>query len=250
MHRLNGKVALVTGAGQGLGEAIARRFAAEGAVLVLADINEDAIRALAQELPDASAMVLDVTSESDWNKLAEAIQAEHGKLDILVNNAGIFRLSALRDTSLEQYMAVINTNQTGCFLGMRAAAMVMGEGGSIVNISSTQGLEGLRGGTAYVASKFAIRGMTKVAALELAASGIRVNSVHPGAMATTMMQAGLDSIAEATPEHSPLDDLPISRAADPTEIANLVLFLASDEASYCTGSEYVADGGMLAGPTY
>ncbi|HUH38266.1 MAG TPA: glucose 1-dehydrogenase [Spongiibacteraceae bacterium] len=250
MTRLAAKVALITGAGRGLGEAIARRFAAEGARLVLTDIDGAAVQAVARSLPAAIGIQHDVSQEAGWQQVVEQAQTTYGGLDILVNNAGVFRLEPLLDTRLEDYQKVIAINQTGCFLGMKTAAplMIKNGGGSIVNISSAQGIEGLRGAGAYVASKFAVRGMTKVAAIEFAEHGIRVNSIHPGAIATDMSAAGLDKFATDKPWRSPIDDLLIRRRAEPAEIAALVLFVASDEASYSTGSEFCADGGMMAGP--
>ncbi|MAG33826.1 MAG: 3-alpha-hydroxysteroid dehydrogenase [Deltaproteobacteria bacterium] len=247
--RLEGKIALVTGAGRGLGEAITRRFSLEGATVYAADIDHDAAKKLATECSGAIPFAHDVAREESWKSVLEAIERSQGRLDILVNNAGVFQMKPLLETSLVDYRRIIDINQQGCFLGMReGAALIKRTGGAIVNISSTQGFEGLRGASSYVASKFAVRGMTKVAALELAEFGIRVNSVHPGAMKTSMAAEGLDVLKQAQSSHDPLDDLPLKRAAETEEVASLVLFLVSDEASYCTGGEYLADGGMLAGP--
>ncbi|MBW2267149.1 MAG: glucose 1-dehydrogenase [Deltaproteobacteria bacterium] len=249
--RLEGKIALVTGAGRGLGEAIARRFSLEGATVYAADIDHDAAKSLAADCPNVIAVAHDVAREESWQSVLADIAQAHGRLNILVNNAGVFQIKPLLETSLAEYRRIIDVNQQGCFLGMREGAGLIKEtGGAIVNISSTQGFEGLRGASSYVASKFAVRGMTKVAALELAEFGIRVNSVHPGAMNTAMMVEGFDAAEQTQPTRNPLDDLPLKRAAETAEVANLVLFLASDEASYCTGSEYLADGGLLAGPPF
>lgn len=250
MTRLAGKVALITGAARGQGAAEARRFVAEGAQVVIADVLEQEGRALAAELGDAARFQpLDVTSAEQWQTAVEVTVAHFGKLDVLVNNAAILRMAPLEHCSLEDYRQVIEVNQVGCWLGMKSvlAAMRQAGGGSIVNVSSTAGMEGVAYGTAYSASKFAVRGMTKSAALELGASGIRVNSVHPG---------GIDTAMARPPEMADFDPaqvykgLPIPRIGQPEEVANLVLFLASDESSYCTGSEFIIDGGMLAGSTF
>jgi 3alpha(or 20beta)-hydroxysteroid dehydrogenase len=247
MGRLTGKVALVTGAAGGQGAAEARLFAAEGARVVLADVIDEPGRKLAAELGSvASYEHLDVASERDWARVMAALMSAHGRLDVLVNNAGILRAAPLEHTSLDDYMAVIRVNQVGVFLGMRAAIdpMRASGGGSIINISSNAGMQGVQGVVGYVASKWAVRGMTKTAALELGRYGIRVNSVHPGAVDTPMI---------ATPEFEAVDrdglyrSLPIARMARPEEIARLVLFLASDESSYSTGAEFLADGGISAG---
>jgi len=248
--RVENKIALITGAGGGLGEAIARVLAKEGAKLVITDINETAVKAVAEEL-GAVGLAHDVANDEAWENAVAAAESHYGGLDILVNNAGIFDISPLVETTTEAYMRIINTNQLGCFLGMRTAIPQIKKrgGGSIVNISSTQGLEGLKGASAYVASKFAVRGMTKVAALEHGGDAIRVNSVHPGVMDTQMAARALESAADLE-QASPVDELPLKRPADPAEVANLVLFLASDESSYSTGSEFTADGGMRAGPRF
>jgi 3alpha(or 20beta)-hydroxysteroid dehydrogenase len=247
MGRLDGKVALITGAVGGQGAVEARLFAAEGARVVLADVIDEPGRKLAAELGAVARYEhLDVASEGDWSRVMASLMAAHGRLDVLVNNAGILRTSALEHTSLDDYMAVIRVNQVGVFLGMRAAVdpMRASGGGSIINISSNAGLQGVQGVIGYVASKWAVRGMTKTAALELGRYGIRVNSVHPGAVDTPMI---------AIPEFDSVDrgglyrSLPIPRMARPEEIARLVLFLASDESSYSTGSEFLADGGISAG---
>jgi 3alpha(or 20beta)-hydroxysteroid dehydrogenase len=247
MGQLDGKVVLITGAVGGQGAVEARLFAREGARVVLADVIDEPGRKLANEIgPAARYEHLDVSSERDWERVMAGVRSAYGRLDVLVNNAGILRASSIEHTSLEDYMAVIRVNQVGVFLGMRAAVAPMraAGGGSIVNISSNAGLQGVQGMLAYVASKWAVRGMTKTAALELGRYGIRVNSVHPGAVDTPMI---------ASPELEGVDrsalyrGLPIPRMARPEEIAQLVLFLASDQSSYSTGSEFVADGGISAG---
>src|SRR3954471_4511126 len=191
MGRLDGKVALITGAARGQGEAEARLFVAEGASGILGDVRDDAGEIVAKELGDRAAYVHhDVTREDDWAAIVEATHARFGRVDVLVNNAGVFRIVGMTNTTLEEYMRIVTINQVGTFLGMQAVAETMiGQGsGSIVNISSVAGLQGSPGTIAYTASKFAVRGMTKVAALELAPFGVRVNSVHPGLIDTTMLR--------------------------------------------------------------
>ena len=249
MGRLNGKVALICGGARGQGEAEARRFVAEGARVVLGDVLETECRAVVESLGEAArGLRLDVTQEEDWARAVATAQDSFGRLDVLVNNAGIVRTGFLEETSLADYRAVIEVNQVGTFLGMRAVVPAMREsgGGSIINISSNAGIEGVQGVIGYVASKWAIRGMTKTAALELGRYGIRVNSVHPGGVATPMI--GADDF-DSVDQDAVWSAQPIPRVGQPEEIANLVLFLASDESSYSTGSEFVADGGGLAGST-
>jgi 3alpha(or 20beta)-hydroxysteroid dehydrogenase len=214
------------------------------------DVLEKECAEVALELGEvARAVPLDVTSEASWERAVRETLAAFGKLDVLVNNAGILRTGSLESTSLEEYMAVVRINQVGVFLGMRAVVPAMREtgGGSIVNISSNAGMEGVEGVIGYVASKWAVRGMTKTAALELGHYGIRVNSVHPGAVDTPMI---------SSPDFDDVDKdavykaQPIPRVGQPEEIARLVLFLASDESSFSTGSEFIADGGGLAGHRY
>ncbi|MCU0310881.1 MAG: glucose 1-dehydrogenase [Acidimicrobiales bacterium] len=242
--RLAGKVALVTGAARGQGEAEARLFAAEGAQVVLADVLDAEGEAVAADIGPAARYVhLDVSREDDWRD-AMAVVAEIGPLSVLVNNAAILRFSAITDTSLEDYLRVIMVNQVGTFLGMKAAIGPMTEagGGSIVNISSIDGIGSKNSLVAYSSSKGAIRSMTKTAALELGQFGIRVNSVHPGGVFTPMNGDIAKDVFDAAHRQ-----LPLARSAMPEEIATMVLFLASDEASYCTGAEFVVDGGWLAG---
>lgn len=241
--RLDGKVALITGGARGQGAAEVRAFTAEGATVIVADVLVDEAKQVASECGAAAVPVaLDVTDERNWERVAAEIRSEHGRLDVLVNNAGILALTPIETTSLADYERVVAVNQTGVFLGMRAAIPLMeGNGGSIVNVSSVGGLAGMPMMFAYVASKFAVRGMTRTAAVELAPRGIRVNSVHPGGVETPMLQElGLppDLMTQAAP---------LGRLARPEEVAALVLFLASDESSYCTGSEFVVDGGLVAG---
>jgi 3alpha(or 20beta)-hydroxysteroid dehydrogenase len=247
MSNLNGKVALITGAARGQGAAEARLFAQRGAKVMLCDILDSEGQAVAAEIgANAAYLRLDVTSEASWQAAVTAAVSKFGKLNVLVNNAGIVKVTALADCPLEEYMQVIQVNQIGVFLGMKtvAPAMKQAGGGSIVNISSIDGLIGMTGGTAYCASKFAVRGMTKVAALELGKDGIRVNSIHPGGILTPMITgAGLD--AQTAGEI--FGRVPLQRIGQPEEIATLAAYLASDDASYSTGSEFIADGGLTAG---
>lgn len=249
MGRLDGKVALITGGARGQGAAEARRFVAEGAKVVVTDILDADGKATAASLgANAIYCTHDVRLEDSWKEVIAAAQSAFGKVDVLVNNAGILHMSPILETTLEDYMRVIETNQVSCFLGMKtvAPAMQAAGGGSIVNVSSIAGMTGTPHLVAYTASKFAMRGMTKVAAIEFGPMGIRVNSLHPGGVATPMV--GVDEIDEETRESlSGFGSIPIKRIGTPDEMANLALFLASDESSYCTGSEFIADGGLLAG---
>lgn len=247
MSRLAGKVALISGGARGQGEAEARLFAREGAKVMISDVLDEAGQKVASEIGEHARYIrADVTSEDDWARVVAETVSAFGRLDILVNNAGIVRTGYLEQHSLEDYMAVVQVNQVGVFLGMRAVVSAMREagGGSIVNISSNAGLEGVEGVVGYVASKWAVRGMTKTAAIELGQYGIRVNSVHPGGVDTPML--GGDELGHMAAA-DPFRDQPIPRISQPEEIARLVLFLASDESSYSTGAEFVADGGRMAG---
>ncbi len=252
MGRLDGKVALVSGAARGMGQAEARLFAAEGAKVAVCDIIDDEGKAVASEIgANAIFQHLDVTSEEDWAAATAATTAAFGKLDVLVNNAGIGEMVSFAEMTLEDYRRVTEVNQTGVFLGMKAAIepMTGAGGGSIINISSIDGLVGATNVLHYIASKWAVRGMTKAAAMELAPRGIRVNSVHPGFIHTMIGNR------EGTPRadgHALLDAFtrrwtPLGRTGEPEDIAKLVLFLASDDSAYSTGSEFVADGGWHAG---
>jgi 3alpha(or 20beta)-hydroxysteroid dehydrogenase len=244
---LEGKVALISGAARGMGAEEARLFASEGAKVVLGDVLDEEGEKTAAEIGESGVYVhLDVTSEEDWLAAVEKAEQAFGKLDILVNNAGILRFGLLEHTPLEEFESVVKVNQTGTFLGMKSVvgAMRRAGGGSIVNISSLAGIQGVGGAFSYTASKFAVRGMTKVAAIEFGAAGIRVNSVHPGGIETPMTRPfGADS----TPGESYEYRSPIPRIGRPDEVANLVLWVASDKSSYCTGSEFVIDGGESAG---
>lgn len=252
MGRLNGKVALVSGGARGLGRAMAEEFAAEGAKVVIGDLlareRDETARAIGAS---AHAIALDVTSETSWADAVRAARERFGKLDVLVNNAGTAVGAPLVDTTLESYRRVIDVNQIGVFLGMRAAIVPMTEagGGSIINISSIDGMVGSPRIISYIASKWAVRGMTKAAAMELAPRKIRVNSIHPGHVHTQLAQdeeTDVERVRAMIDEHTQRL-APMGRAGLPREIAKLAVFLASDDSSYSTGSEFVADGGFIAG---
>ena len=247
MGRLDGKVAIISGAARGQGEAQARLFAAEGASVVLGDVLHDHGERVAAEIGESARYHrLDVTDADDWDAAVDLAVGEFGHLDVLVNNAGILLAHPLEDHPLDDYVKIVQVNQVGCFLGMRAVvrAMRAAGGGSIVNTSSVAGLIGSHGLIAYSASKWAIRGMTKVAAIELGADGIRVNSIHPGGIDTPMVRRPdqTDRDLDAGFAH-----LPLARVGRPHEVAYMALFLASDESGYSTGSEFVLDGGSTAG---
>jgi 3alpha(or 20beta)-hydroxysteroid dehydrogenase len=247
--RLDGKIALISGGARGQGEAEARLFAAEGAKVVIGDVRELEGEALAEELGgNALFQVLDVRSPEQWDRAVATAVERFGGLHVLVNNAGIGAVGTLEGMDLEEHARIIDVNLNGVFYGMRCAkqALVASGNGSIVNISSIDGLAGMLGMTSYVASKFAVTGMTKSAAIELGPFGIRVNSVHPGVIDTPML-GGPDS--PARPRLERLMQLqPIRRMGLPGEVASVVLFLASDESSYVTGAAIPVDGGHLAGP--
>ncbi|MEM7411601.1 MAG: glucose 1-dehydrogenase [Myxococcota bacterium] len=250
--RLEGKVALVTGAARGMGLAEAELFVAEGGKVMLCDVRDDEGKAAAEQIGAAARYQrLDVTGEDAWADVVGATIDAFGRLDILVNNAGIAEGAPLTEMTLESYRRVTEVNQTGVFLGMRAVVPAMREsgGGSILNISSIDGMIGMNGILSYVASKWAVRGMTKAAAMELAPFGIRVNSIHPGFIETKLgAPDGTDPALTTGLVAQHAERLaPLGRIGAPEEIAKLALFLASDESSYSTGSEFVADGGLIAG---
>src|ERR1700694_2737200 len=249
MDRLSGKVAVITGGARGQGAAEARAFVAEGAKVAVTDVLDAEGEALAKEL-GAAAVYLhhDVRREEDWGRVVADTESRFGKLDILVNNAGVLSMGTItHETPLTEYMRLIEINQVGVFLGMKAAipALLRNGAGSIVNISSTNGFAGYGGTIAYTASKFAVRGMTKTAALEYGKVGIRINSIHPGGIDTPMTRGS--DLGEMTDEeqNEMYAMFSMGRAGKPEEVARLALFLASDESSYCTGSEFTIDGGML-----
>ena len=247
MTSLTGKVAIVTGAAQGMGRAIAERFALEGARVVVTDVEDDEGRAVAKPLDGSVFFHLDVGSPGDWTAVVEYAVSQFGSVDVLVNNAGLVHQAALVDTTIADFERVVRVNQTGPFLGMQAVvpAMKAAGGGSIINVSSVRGLSGANGLLAYTATKFALRGMTKVAALELGRFGIRVNSIHPGAVATEGVLGA--AIADLDSVDARFAELPIPRIGRPGDVAAMAVFLAGDESSYCTGAEFVVDGGASAG---
>jgi 3alpha(or 20beta)-hydroxysteroid dehydrogenase len=245
--RLEGKVAVVTGAARGQGEAEARLFAAEGARVVVADVLEEEGRAVAEEIGEAAVFErLDVGSEEDWERVVGSAVDRFGRLSTLVNNAGVVAFSAFEETSLEDYLRVIRVNQVGTFLGMRTAipALVESGGGSIVNVASIEGMRGSNGLVAYGSSKWAIRGLTKIGAVELARRGIRVNTLLPGSVATAMAAPPEGAVVESA---AALADRPTRRPGRPEELAQAALYLASDESSYVSGAELVVDGAWSAG---
>jgi len=242
---MHGRVVLITGGARGQGEAEARMFAAAGATVVVTDVLDDLGERVAGEI-GGSYHHLDVSSESEWDAVVADVVTRHGRLDVLVNNAGILRGNQLVNETLEQWELVVRINQTGVFLGMRAAGRAMiaaGNGGSIVNISSVAGLEGVFGSLSYSATKWAVRGMTKVAAKELGRHGIRVNSVHPGIIVTEMT-AHFPEMHDEDRRRRTERATPLQRLGVPEDIAEMVFFLGSDASSYCTGQEFTVDGGM------
>ncbi|MFA5494020.1 MAG: glucose 1-dehydrogenase [Porticoccaceae bacterium] len=248
MGRLQGKVAIVTGGSRGMGEATVRRFVEEGAKVVIGDVLDEQGQALAAGLGDSCRYHhLDVTSEEQWAEVVDFTVQAFGGVDVLINNAGILHVASVRETVLADFQRIIGINQIGPFLGMRAVIEPMKKRGkgSIVNISSLEGFRSKNGLMAYSATKWALRGMTKAAAMELGAYNIRVNSVHPGAVFTPMVGAAGGEPGAA--ENAMCAGVPLKRIGLPVEIANMSLFLASDEGSYCSGSEYLVDGGWNAG---
>ncbi|WP_063041733.1 glucose 1-dehydrogenase [Nocardia pseudovaccinii] len=239
MGRVDGKVALISGGARGMGAKHAELLVAEGAKVVIGDILDDEGKVLAESLGDAARYAhLDVSEPEQWEAAVnEALQA-FGKLDVLVNNAGIVNGGPLGKFDLGKWRQIIDVNLTGTFLGMRAvvAPMIAAGGGSIINVSSIEGLRGAPWAHGYVASKWGVRGLAKSAALELAPHKIRVNSLHPGLIRTPMTENIPDDLVT----------IPLGRPAQPDEVATFVLFLASDESSYATGSEFVVDGGLVA----
>jgi 3alpha(or 20beta)-hydroxysteroid dehydrogenase len=239
--RLDNKVALITGGARGQGAAEARLFLREGAKVVITDVLDDDGEVLAKDLGDGVRYQHhDVTDPTGWAAAAALAVETFGTLDVLINNAGIHHVTPIEQETLEIFERTVRVNLFGTFLGIQAVIgpMRASGGGSIVNISSMAGMKGYRGHGAYGASKWAVRGLTKTAAAELGHDGIRVNSVHPGAIDTAMLPGGDDGVRFA--------GLPVGRAGTADEVANLVLFLACDESSYITGMEHVIDGGSSA----
>jgi 3alpha(or 20beta)-hydroxysteroid dehydrogenase len=235
MSRLKGKVALISGAQGGIGTAIASRFVAEGGAVVLGDLAASTVPKGGNQAVEVN---LDVTSEADWADAVNCAVENYGALTTLVNCAGVHLRRSLTEMSRAQFEELIAVNLVGCWLGIAASveALRSSNGGSIINMSSTAGQRGLAGSSAYSSTKFALQGLTESAALELASDSIRVNAVVPGPIATSMLNPTFDS-----------DSIPLRRAGLPSEVAALVAYLACDESSYCTGSSFVIDGGILAG---
>lgn len=248
--RLEGKVAIVTGGARGTGEATARRFVEEGARVLVADILDDLGKAVAEDLGGSAEFFhLDITDEVQWAAAAERVTERFGRLDVLVNNAAILHLSPIESTSLDDWNRIVNVNLTGAFLGVRASIPLLREsgGGSIVNISSIDGLEGMNYVGAYASAKWGMRGLTKCAALELGRDDIRVNTVCPAGgsdeMVAPFMGPGPD-------ESGYSDRRPLSRRPALSEIVSMILFLSSDESSFCTGGDYPVDGGHSCGSLF
>ena len=248
MTALDGRVALISGGAGGMAEATATLLVERGARVAIADVDDDKGETFASKFGESGVFVhLDVTSSRDWSEATRRIADRFGTINVLVNCAGIVRIAPLATMTETDYMDVVRVNQLGTFLGMQAIVPYMPTGGSIVNISSVAGMKGTPGVIGYVASKWAVRGMTKAAALELGRLGIRVNSVHPGTIDTAMIRApGFGSVDR--------DKLfatqPVPRIGQPTDVAEVIAFLASDASAYCTGAEFVVDGGHLAGTPF
>src|SRR5271156_718453 len=238
MGRVDGKVALISGGARGMGAAHARMLVSEGAKVVIGDILDDEGKALADEIGEAARYVhLDVTQPDQWDAAVATATSEFGKLNVLVNTAGPVARGKLKNFDLGKWQKVIDVNLTGTFLGMRVAVepMIAAGGGSIINVSSIEGLRGAVMVHPYVASKWAVRGLSKSAALELAPHNIRVNSIHPGFIRTPMTKHFPDDMVT----------VPLGRPGVSDEVATFVVFLASDESSYATGAEFVMDGGLV-----
>ena len=250
MGKLDGKVAIVTGGARGMGEATVRRFVAEGAKVAIADVLEAEGTALAAELGAGTAFwKLDVTSEADWARVVAEVEAALGPVDALVNNAGVLLFKSILETTKADYERVLGVNLVGEFLGIKAVApgMIARGRGAIVNVSSVDGMKGANSLVAYASSKWGVRGLTKVAAMELGHKGVRVNSVHPGGVDTVMSNHGGATREDVNKAYG---NVPLQRIGGPEEVAAASAFLASDDASYIHGAELVVDGGMTIGSYY
>jgi 3alpha(or 20beta)-hydroxysteroid dehydrogenase len=253
MGQLDGKVALITGGARGMGKSHVKRFVAEGAKVVFGDVLEEEGGKLAAELGDDVRFVrMDVTSPEDWENAVGTAVSTFGALNVLVNNAGIIRYKTIEDMSLDEFRQIIDVNLLGQWLGVKSVTAAMREagGGSIVNVSSTEGFVGADGLAAYSASKFGVRGLTKSAARELGEDGIRVNSIHPGGIITPLFMQDDIIAAKADSADALMKALPLGRMGKTKEVSGLVVYLASDDSSYCTGSEVLVDGGLLTGAGY
>ena len=252
MGRLSGEIAIISGGARGLGRAIAEAFVNEGAKVCIGDVRIGLAREVAGELgKSALAIDLDVTDEQSWLSAISEAETAFGSVTVLVNNAGLAEGAPIAETTLESYRRVTEVNQTGVFLGMKSVipSMKRSGHGSIINMSSIDGLVGSPRIISYIASKWAVRGMTKAVAMEMGPFSIRVNSIHPGHVVTELglpdgVEAGAISsmVEEHTARHAPMQ-----RTGTPEEIAAMAVFLASAESSYCTGAEFVVDGGFTAG---
>jgi 3alpha(or 20beta)-hydroxysteroid dehydrogenase len=244
--RFENKVVLVTGGARGMGARHVERFVEEGAKVYFTDILSEGGQELAERLGRESVFIQqDVAKEDNWKKVISIIEEQENKLDVLVNSAGVARHKVIGDMSLDEYMSVININQVSVFLGLTYALPLLKKGtnASVVNISSIAGIAGSSGGAAYSSSKYAVRGLTQVAALEFAPLNIRVNSIHPGVVETPMVVQGdnREGVVEL------VKAIPLGRIGKPDDISNMALYLASEDSSFCTASEFVLDGGTLAG---
>ena len=247
MKRLEGKVAIVTGGSRGMGEQTVRLFAREGAKVVIADRLQEEGEILAEALGEVVIFQqTDISKESDWLTLLETTQKSFGPPDILVNNAAIQRFFSILDCGVDDFRKVLDVNLVGTFLGLKivGGAMVRAKKGSIINVSSIDGMRGANGYASYSSSKWGVRGLSKVAAMEFGPNGVRVNSIHPGGVLTVM---GNPVGAEVEDIDKGFAAVPLQRSGRPEEIANVSLFLASDEASYICGAEIAIDGGWTAG---
>ncbi|MFD5753435.1 SDR family oxidoreductase [Streptomyces sp. NPDC127033] len=238
--RFQGKVAIVTGGARGMGASHVRALAAEGARVLIGDVLDGEGEALAREVPGARYVPLDVTREDAWQHALRTAEESLGPVDVLINNAGIVHFGGVEEQSPEHFRRTLDVNLVGAFLGMHTLLPGMRErgAGAVVNVSSAAGMTGFAGAVGYVASKWGVRGMTKAAALDMAGSGVRINSVHPGVIRTPMGESASPQLFT----HQPLP-----RIGEPAEVTRMVLFLACDDASFTTGGEFLIDGGQTIG---